>query len=288
MQMLRNYAIIFTLLFIGCAPGTDKKVAVQGTAAPTSTMNFYSESVKDSFSIFISLPEGYADNNQYPVVYILDANLYFDIFSTIVKKYSEVGLLPPAILVGIGYKDFPMMDSLRCRDYTYPLAIPEYEMSVSGKADKFLSFIRNELVPEIDTKYHVDKNKRVLMGHSLGGYFTLYALQQQLSSRDNLFGGYIAASPSLHYNHYYLLDAFEKLSKQDSNPAKVYTTFGGLEDGESTEDSTMLKTDESLSALSKSLKGKEGIEYKGEVFSNLDHMDTQLPSFVKGMQWVLQ
>lgn len=37
------------------------------------------------------------------------------------------------------------MDSLRSRDYTYPLAIPEYEMSVSGQADKFFSFIKNEL-----------------------------------------------------------------------------------------------------------------------------------------------
>ena len=84
------------------------------------------------------------------MVYVLDANLYFDIIATTIDKYAQVGLAPNVILVGIGYRDFPTMDSLRNRDDTYPLAIPEYEMSTSGGADKFLSFIDHELIPQID------------------------------------------------------------------------------------------------------------------------------------------
>ena len=103
------------------------------------------------------------------------------------------------------------MDSLRNRDFTYPAAIPEYEMSVSGNADKFLSFILNELVPEIDTKYSVDKNSRVLFGHSFGWLLYLYALYQNLLKKW-CFSAYISASPSTHYNHNYILDELAKLN----------------------------------------------------------------------------
>ncbi|SKA36878.1 hypothetical protein SAMN04488128_104184 [Chitinophaga eiseniae] len=254
----------------------------------TSTMNFFSKSVSDSFSIFISLPEDYTKDKKYPSIYILDANLYFDIYSAILKKYSEVGLLSSAILIGIGYKDFSIMDSLRNRDYTYPAAIPEYEMTTSGKADKFLSFIYNELVPNIDTNYNIDKDKRILMGHSLGGYFTLYALQQQLFSGKNLFQGFIAASPSIHYNHYYILREFEKVKQYNGNKISLYTTFGGLENDESNKDSTTLKIDEALLSLRNSLKSKGNIAFNGEVYSNLEHMDTPLPTFVKGLQWTFR
>jgi predicted alpha/beta superfamily hydrolase len=223
----------------------------------------------------VSLPPGYRqqDSVQYPVVYILDANLYFDIFASIQQKYTEVGLLPPAILVGIGYKDFATMDSLRNRDYTYPEAIPEYEMSVSGGAASFLSFITQELIPDVESKYPADKNRRVLMGHSLGGYFTLYSLQQGLIHHPNPFYAYIAASPSLHYNNHYLIKEFEKLSRTPADTMKVYTSAGGLE-----EDTT---------ATLRLPAALRGLKYKGEIYSSLDHMDTQLPTFVKGLQWAL-
>jgi predicted alpha/beta superfamily hydrolase len=277
MQMLKLYAILsLSLLCLCCAKHSDKQ------ELPFTRL--YSHAVNDTFSIFVSLPEEYQaqPNNTYPVIYVLDANLYFDVFSVIMKKYSEVGLLSPAILVGIGYKDFPAMDSLRNRDYTYPLAIPEYEMTVSGQADKFLSFINRELVPLIDSQYRADKNNRVLMGHSLGGYFTLYALQQQLAAKDSLFSGYIAASPSTHYNHYYLLKEFEKLDRHNSNKVKVYTTTGGLEEAESNDEIIKLRTDSVLTRYFRSAAGY----YKGDTYSNLDHMDTPLPTFVKGLQWI--
>ncbi|RFS20127.1 alpha/beta hydrolase [Chitinophaga silvatica] len=285
--MLKYFAFIFSVILISCTQKSAKNMDSEKQNSTASIINLYSKSVNDSFSIFTSLPADYNPHQKYPVIYILDANLYFDVYSTILKKYSEVGLLPSAILIGIGYKDFPTMDSLRNRDYTYPVGLPEYEMSISGGADKFLAFIRQELVPVIDTTYKVDKQKRILMGHSLGGYFTLYSLQQQIQSKENQFNGYIAASPSIHYNHYFLLHEFEQPTKTDSTKVKVYTTFGGLEDNESKQDSTIQPIDKVLAALSTTFKSKDYIEFKGTVYSNLDHMDTPLPSFVKGLQWIL-
>lgn len=274
------------LLAFGCHTTSDKPHTVATKATPGPT-RLYAQAVGDSFSVFVSLPEDYhpQEKKSFPVVYLLDANLYFDIMATTIRKYAEVGLAPEVILVGIGYKDFPTMDSLRNRDDTYPQAIPEYEMSVSGGADKFLSFINNELVPYIDHTYQTDTTKRVLMGHSLGGYFTMYALEQSLSGKAHKLHNYIAASPSLHYNNYYLLHQLKTSTVRQPDNTKVYITYGGLENSNDPASITL----DSLSAQLAAVFPKQangGVTYKYDIYSSLDHMDTQLPTFIKGMQWV--
>lgn len=282
--MIRYLSILIFVGFMqaGCNH-TGQSTTMLAKPPQLVTTTLYAASVADSFHISVSLPADYytAPPKRYPVVYLLDANLYFDIMATTLRSYAAVGLSPDVILVGIGYKDFPTMDSLRNRDYIYPLAIPEYEMSTSGGADKFLSFIRTTLIPFIDKSYHGDTSKRVLMGHSLGGYFTLYALLQQLTGHSSGFSSYIAASPSLHYNHYYLLQQFQKIHT-GSVKLNAYFTFGGQEDAENT-DSNAIKLPEVINQLSKSLTAS-GVHAKGDIYSNLDHMDTQLPTFIKGLQ----
>lgn len=207
------FLIVLPFLTIACTENPNKKDQKHKTDLE-NTFRMYSKNVSDSFTIFVKLPNDYKEqqNEKYPVVYLLDANLYFDIIATTLNKYSDVGLAPSVILVGIGYKDFPTMDSLRNRDDTYPTAIPEYEMSISGGADKFLAFINNELVPKIDKEFKADTSKRVLMGHSLGGYFTSYTFLQDLLGKSKSFSSYIAASPSIHYNKYYLLSQLKGIS----------------------------------------------------------------------------
>lgn len=278
--------VALLLLLISCEHSVDNKTDATTKEVAINSSRLYSKAVGDTFSVFVSLPTEYDSkkNIKYPVIYLLDANLYFDIVAATLKKYSEVGMLAPAILVGIGYKDVQTMDSLRTRDLTYPTAIPEYEMNLSGKADKFLSFITTELVPHIDLKYSADKSSRFLMGHSLGGYFTIYALHQNLLNKNSVFTGYVAASPSTHYNHNYILKELEKLTIENQSQIMSYITFGGLEDEEE-EDSTLLRTDTVILTLEKSFKNK--MNYKADTYSNLGHMDTPLPTFIKGLQWML-
>ncbi len=291
---MTKYFFFVGLLFLttACKQNADKKdetVKVE----KQNTFQLYSKNVLDTFSIFVNLPNDYnpQQKEKYPVVYLLDANLYFDILATTINKYSEVGLAPSVILVGIGYKDFPTMDSLRTRDDTYPTAIPEYQMAVSGGADKFLSFITNELIPQIDKEYRTDTSKRVLMGHSLGGYFTTYTILQDLLGKSNSFNSYIAASPSIHYNKYYLLNQLKEIAAQKNRHKKInsYITFGGQEDAESKTDSSVMKLADLTNQLSNlfSVKQSDYINYKSDIFSNLDHMDTQMPTFIKGLQWTL-
>jgi predicted alpha/beta superfamily hydrolase len=106
----------------------EKNMAEKEKVSIDKPVKYFSKSVNDTFTLFTSFPVDYdpMDKIQYPIVYLLDANLYFDMLAPILKKYTEVGMLPPVILTGIGYDGLLEMDSLRCRDYTYPLAIPEY------------------------------------------------------------------------------------------------------------------------------------------------------------------
>jgi len=270
------YLIIsFFLVLIGCqspkADSAEKRSLID-------SFKMTSVNVKDDFNIKVSLPEEYdTSGNIYPVIFLLDANLYFDTFAQALRDYANVGLAPQTILVGIGYKDIPAMDSLRQRDYTYPTAKMEYEMSASGGADQFLSFIEKELYGRISKSYRIDSTNVVLYGHSLGGYFTLYSFLKGSSASVSKINKFIAASPSLHYNDYYLLSLTRQYKKNSSNPAKVYITYGGLEN---TDDAIGLRLEEIADTLYKNI-GRENLIF--DIYSNLGHMDIQFPTFFKGL-----
>ena len=275
-----------SILIFGC-----ERSAEHAQAAPHDTVSsfaLYSSLVKDSFMISVYAPDTslVEKPTQLPVIYILDANLYFDIYASILRKYSEVGLIPAAILVGIGYSSFEKMDSLRVRDYTFPVGLPEYEMPVSGRADLFLSFVHNELIPEIDRKFPSDTSKRVLAGHSLGGYFTMYDLLEEIKGNRGVFRGFIAASPSLHYNHNYLIKQYDSVGKLAGRERKLYVAYGEMENPE-LKTSTTMTADGLLKHLSVDFSQVAGTKLKTATFSEMDHMDTQIPAFIKGVQWIL-
>src|SRR4051794_19944433 len=70
--------------------------------------SIFSKAVQDSFVISVQLPDDYykKPKAKYPTVYLLDANFLFPMLAATVKQYEKGGLLPPLILIGIGYKSF--------------------------------------------------------------------------------------------------------------------------------------------------------------------------------------
>lgn len=247
---------------------------------PVPAFSTWSEAVRDSFRIFVRLPPGYAMSaRQYPVVYLLDANFYFEAFNTAILKAG----LKDLIVVGVGYRDFLQMDSLRNRDYTYPQALPEDSFPVSGGAERFLGFLRSELVPLIDSRYRSDSTDRSLMGHSLGGYFTLYALSREAGSGP-AFSRYIAASPSLHYHDRYLLTEAEGLrSAVSSNSGSLFITIGSFEDAEDGSAGAQLRMLDSAAAMLRSTL--PGFKVRTKIYPRQTHMQTGIPSFIDGLKY---
>jgi predicted alpha/beta superfamily hydrolase len=281
LQAVRAFMFLFMLTFLQA--NAQKTTSI--TREPYTSVQLHSSYVKDTYSILIKKPKEYdkEPDRKYTTIYLLDANVYFDIVAAMVDSYNEMGIMAPVILVGIGYKNFEQMEALRTRDYLFPKALPVYEMKKSGGGDKFQQFIQQELIPYIDKTYRTKADNRVLMGHSFGGYFCLYALLQNMAAQDNTFRSYIAASPSLQYNDQYLLQLLSQRSEGFTIPKFVYTSMGGAEDEENGEQKENINA--MYASFNKAMEEKnfKNITYKGEVYSNFKHLETATATFSKGI-----
>jgi hypothetical protein len=97
--------------------------------------------------------------------------------------------MPPIMMVAV-------FNTNRDRDMS-PTHVAQ--MPASGGADKFLAFLKNELVPYINKSYPANGNN-MLYGHSFGGLFSVYAFLTE----PQLFNAYLAADPSLWWDSNYI------------------------------------------------------------------------------------
>jgi uncharacterized protein len=245
------------------------------------TFNQYSTFVQDTFQISIQLPKTYHEkpDKHFPTVVLLDGNFYFPMIASMMHRYEEAGLLPPMVLVGVGYNSFEEMDSLRVRDYLFPASIPSDEMHAVGGGEKFNAFLTQELLPKVDAEFRTKKGNRVLAGHSFGGYFALYSLLHQVKNKSNDFKTFISASPSLWYNDFYLKQIPAELSTRNTlDSLNVFLTVGGLEDSTWSVSPVRKLTTE---IQHQNLKA---VNLQTRVYSDLEHMDVGVLSITKGLQ----
>ena len=242
---------------------------------PTS-FNYYSKTIKDTFKIFICLPKKYEKSkDSYPAVYVLDANVAFDMISTLMKLLSNGLDCKQAIYIGVGYRDINFMDSLRGRDYSYP---QKDGISGSGGGKLFTEFLSNELIPYIDSAYRTKIRENTIIGHSLGGYYVFYNMFASAVEGKPMFKNYIAGSPFV-INDKYLVDLEQTLSaKTDSLPVKLFMCFGTIGD-----------VDSMLILFTEIFKKRnyKGFEFKSIELKDFDHMDVIFPTWSKGLRYIL-
>jgi predicted alpha/beta superfamily hydrolase len=232
--------------------------------------SFTSQLVGDAYTIYTYLPENYEASKNYPVIFLLDGDWYFDDFSRALNDLIQAGSLEPAILVGIGYPSNP--DQKRFRDYTFP-PDPEYDVE-NGKADVFQQFLATELVPKIEADYSTDTTSYVLMGHSLGGLNTLFNCFQT----DSPFDAYVAVSASIWWSNGFLFGLEEQMAEQPpTSPTKVYIAVGGDEPPSMT----------SLAEeLTERLNNRNYTDFSvaSEVFESASHSQVPMIGFRNGIQ----
>lgn len=239
----------------------------------------YSKTVQDSLYVQTQLPLEYGNSatKHFPVVVILDGNFHFPMLAASVHQYEKAGLLPPLILVGVGYKSFEAMDSLRVRDYLYPSALPADELKAPGGGEQFRQFLNQELLPSIDSTYRTLAQNRTLLGHSFGGYFALYTLLSQAKSKTQAFQNFVAASPAVWYHNFYLNQLPAHLGPlKQSDSVRLFLSVGGQENRQWDIQPTI--------ALLTSLRQTNKINLAGGVYNQLGHMDTGQLSFLKGLE----
>lgn len=249
---------------------------------PAST-HLYSAAVRDSFALFVRLPRGYSHTSKrrYPVVVLLDGNVYVDQLADALREQPR---REAVILVGVGRQDFQQQDSLRQRDYTYPAAPEVDSLLLSGGGRQFLAFLRQQVLPYLDRTYRTDSSSRTLLGHSLGGYFTLWALVEEWKTTTPTFTHYVAASPSLYYANEYLRRQLATLPALAAGPTRqVYLTFGARELSATAEGTA---TQAALQGLLAELSATRffSLAVEHQVYADYGHMETAVPTFIDGLK----
>jgi len=250
--------------------------------------SLYSQTLHESRKIYIQLPAGYNPDKkqEYPVVYVLDGEVFLPTVSDVQSYYSG-GFTPEMVLVGISN------DKNRTRDLTTSKIKTKYGMPFkekNGEADNFYKFIESELIPFVEKKYPVT-HYRTLIGHSYGGLFTIYMLLKH----PDVFSNYIAIDPSLDWDNRKLLkEAWGILATHRYKNKSLFMSLSGqldMQNSQITIDNVMQDTTDftlfarSNIAFSKLVKqnAKNGLTFAWKFYPGDIHGTIPFPSIKDGL-----
>lgn len=160
------------------------------TALPRATIidsevrDLPSEIMGVTYQVSVWFPPGYANSDRkFPVIYLLDGDLFFGLVSGIVAGFVWGQVIPECLLVGVGHKITSTDEWWLARgvdlnppenpQVNYPDWMDPFKVR---RAPDYLKFIKNELVPFIEATYRADPADRCLAGYSLGGQFSIFAM----------------------------------------------------------------------------------------------------------------
>ncbi len=267
---------VFLALIILLPASTLFSQSTEVTISGSQTKKFTSAIVNgQEYVLQISLPSGYdKSDKKYPVVYLMESQWDFPLLTALYGQQYYDGFIPALIIVGITWGgNHPNPDSLRSRDYT---PTNEKRLTQSGGADKFLSVIKKEVFPLIESNYRVDTNDKTLVGCSLGGLFTMYTL----FTHPDMFNRYVAASPAFMWDNNILNKYEEQYHANASNPsAKLFMCVGGVE--------TSVPGFEKLTSFLND-RHYSNLQIESRVLENTGHSGTKGEGYARGLQFVFK
>lgn len=165
--------------------------------------HLHSKTLNEEREFWIYLPRKARENpeQRFPVLYLLDGENYFHTATGVVSHLSELNgnaIVPDMIVVGIVNVD-------RNRDFT-PSEDPASRLPSTGGGEAFLTFLRDELRPHVDTHFPTAPYN-LLVGHSLGGLLSVHTLLHHSGD----FNAYLALDPSLWWKDMELVAEAEEL-----------------------------------------------------------------------------
>ena len=179
------------------------------------TFTIESQILRESRRINVYAPPAYNEspNARLPVLYMPDGGIAEDFLHVagLVQVLSGNGTMRPFLLVGIE-------NTQRRRDMTGPTE-NENDRKIAprvGGSEAFRKFIRDELMPQVKTRYRTT-DETAIVGESLAG---LFVIETFLLERD-LFDTYIAFDPSLWWNDQKLIKAAGERLREGSRRTKT-------------------------------------------------------------------
>ena len=256
----------------------------------------FSKILNEKRNIWVYLPDGEdtePNQQQYPVVYLLDADEHYAAFRETIQQLNADGsrIFPDMIVVGI-------TNTNRNRDLT-----PSHSRTgakgkkmkgfkPAGGGDNFIAFIKEELIPYVASKYPVT-SERILMGHSLGGLTVINILLH----RPEIFNGYIASDPSMWWDNQLMLDeARQLLNKKRFDGKTLYfsianTVPGGVDIAQIRKDtSSKMSHIQSVFELADILEGNpdNGLQFGYKFYDQDNHDSVAMKTAYDGMQFLMK
>ncbi len=176
---------------------------------------------ESTYEISVGLPEDYdTSNDDYGFIIVLDGGDCFELLTFHANSVSNEKSKQNVIVVGI------MNFSFEGRKYNY--TTPDLDGNGGGGNDKFLQFITQQLIPELESRFRVssDRSKKSFMGHSLGGLTSAVAF---LDFNDH-FGNFFLLSPSLWWDDQVVFQKEEsKRNDIKDNEQLLFISYGEME-----------------------------------------------------------
>lgn len=277
--------------FLLLALGTSQAAAQKLIEVPkVERFRLASKAVGDSFEIRVLMPPAIpGETTRFPVLYMTDVHGGF-LIDPDAMRLMMIGDVPRFIAVGIGYASASnILEGLlvRARDLTqvaataevggsFPIANMVRPQVPTGGADKFLAFIRDELMPAIDARYPTDPKERGYWGDSLGGLFGTWVL----FTKPDTFNRYILGSSSFWWANEDVMKVAEKyLATHADLTATVFMGVGGLE-----EDPNFKMVTNQLK-LERMLRAKKfpGLSLTTRIFPDETHTTVAAMSLIRGL-----
>ncbi|SEA08901.1 alpha/beta hydrolase [Microbulbifer marinus] len=238
-------AALLAALLAAC-DGHDGTTAASTAQANVTVLSpLQMEALQRQRSVRIYLPPSYdSSERRYPVLYMHDGQNLFDDATSFVGEWGVDETLNALaeshhlelIVVGIDHGDDHRITELNPFDH---------EKFGAGEGEAYLRFVVEQLKPQIDRDYRTlpDRNNTAIMGSSMGGLISHYAINRypQVFSKAGIFSPAYWVGPQI-------LPLTEQATPAD---ARLYLLMGGREGEEMVENFAQMGE-----LLSRSLPGE--------------------------------
>jgi len=232
------------------------------------TWTIASTALGETRRINVYVPAGIPAGTPLPVLYMPDGGMLEDFLHVagLLQVGAGNGTVRPFLLVGIE-------NTQRRRDLTGPTEVAKDRTiaPVVGGSQAYRNFIRTELMPEVEKRYRVTREKAIV-GESLAGLFVV----ETLALEPDLFDTYIAIDPSLWWNGGQLARRLAAQAPKAAGGKQLYLAVSadGLPDVEA--------------ALKTSLAKAPGLSFSYEAWPGEAHATIYHPAALKAFRAVLK
>lgn len=219
---MKRFAALIALFAAACASAPSS--AQPAADAPRSielaqSYTLHSTTLGEDREVNVWVPAGYAGGeSRHTVLYLIDGGIDQD-FPHIagLGQLGAVSYTYEALII-VGVRTHTRIAELTPppRDARYTQAFPN-----AGGAARFRAFIRDEVIPFVESRYRTN-GRRAVIGESLAGLFVV----DTLVSEPALFNDYIAVSPSLWWDdRAFARSAGARLSASDVTGRRVFLSI---------------------------------------------------------------